>query len=171
MQLRQTVVTVSAEMKDQEESRNNMLIYNLPDPQQNLKGELIQEDLVTLMKIAREVLNLNLGKDDITQLKRLGEKKEGMSKPLLISLADERNKESIFKKLGRLQGSEFNKVSFTHDMTNLEREQKNKLVTKAKGLEAEAVGKWRYRVRGPPWDMKIIKKARPLPVSQNSTQN
>ena len=80
-------------------------------------------------------------------------------------------KESIFKKLGRLQGPEFNKVSFTHNMTKLEREQQNKLVTEAKRLEAEAGGKWRYRVRGPPWDMKITKKAGTLPVRQNPIQN
>ena len=54
------------------------MIYNLLDPQINLKEELIdQEDLATLMKIATEVMNLKLEKDGITQMKRLGGEKEG----------------------------------------------------------------------------------------------
>ena len=96
--------------------------------------------MVTLMKIATEVLNLKLEKDDITQMKRLGEKKEGRSRPLLISLVDERKKESIFKKLGKLQGSEFNKVSFTHNMTKLEREQIISWSWKQRGWKQKLVG-------------------------------
>ena len=28
-------------------------------------------------------------------------------------------------------------------------------------MEAESGGKWRFRVRGPPWDLKIVKKEKP----------
>ena len=42
-------------------------------------------------------------------------------------------------------------------MTKEEREQNKKLLTEAKKLQDEDQGNWTYKVRGPPWDLKIVK--------------
>ena len=41
-------------------------------------------------------------------------------------------------------------------MTTTEREEKQGLITKARSMEEAAEGPTKFRVRGPPWNMKIV---------------
>ena len=61
--------------------------------------------------------------------------------------------------LGNLKNAEepYSRISISHDMTKEEREQNKKLLTEAKKLQDEDQGNWTYKVRGPPWDLKIVK--------------
>ena len=41
-------------------------------------------------------------------------------------------------------------------MTTTEREEKQDLIKKARNMESNDEGPNKYRLRGPPWDMKIV---------------
>ena len=65
--------------------------------------------------------------------------------------------------------SNYNELSFAYDLTKLEREQQKKLLTEAKKRDQEEGGKWKHRVRGPPWDLKIVRKE--VAKAQTQQQN
>ena len=73
----------------------------------------------------------------------------------MIELKELTPKNLILKRATNLQGSTYSHISIRYDMTKMEREQHKKLVVEAKKMEAESGGKHQYRVRGPPWDMKV----------------
>ena len=156
-QMKQTIATVTAELKDREERRKNIVLHGVKEPDTNLKEERVRYDKEEVMKVCNEVLRVPVTMEDLKDARRLGEKSETMTRPLKICMASENLKNSIFKKLVRLRGSEYDNLAFTHDMTKMEREQRRKLVGEAREQEKEEGGKWRYRVRGPPWEMKIVK--------------
>ena len=54
---------------------------------------------------------------------------------------------------------DYNGVSISHDMTATQREEFKKLKNEAKAQEEQCQGKYRFRVRGPPWALKIVKIA------------
>ena len=96
---------------------------------------------------------------DIKSIARLG-KKADHPRPLLVELSDGSLKGVIFRNLHKLANhpeESFRKLRMKHDMTKDERERAKLLYEQAKAQEMEDQGKFRYRVRGPPWDMKIVK--------------
>lgn len=158
-QLRQTVASVTAEMRSREGRRRNMVLYNLEEPEVNNNKELREKaDRKKVIDIATNTLGIKDMKErEITGISRLGDKTEDRPRPLKVELTSEPRKTLIFNRLIRLRNTEHDRLSFTHDMTRLEREQQKKLVVEAKRKEAEDGGKSRFRVRGPPWDMRIVK--------------
>ena len=96
---------------------------------------------------------------DSYKQQRLG-KKADHPRPLLVELSDGSLKGVIFRNLHKLANhpeESFRKLRMKHDMTKDERERAKLLYEQAKAQEMEDQGKFRYRVRGPPWDMKIVK--------------
>ena len=66
------------------------------------------------------------------------------------------------KKLSKLRNVEetnlYKRLSVTHDMSKSEREANKEKVAEAKKLnDEEKSGKYKYIVRGPPWERRIIK--------------
>lgn len=53
--------------------------------------------------------------------------------------------------------SNLSKISIDHDMTLKEREETKVTLAEAKENEEKSLGKFTYRVRGPPWN-RFIKK-------------
>ena len=156
--MKKTVASVTAELNDRNERRKNIVLHNVKEPNTNVKDERMKADKELFMKICNDTLEADLKTEDIVKTSRFGEKTEDKPRPLWIALRNEDIKKKVFGKLAKLQGSEYDDISFGHDMTKLEREQKNKLTAEAKDLEkADKEGKFRYRVRGPPWDMKVVK--------------
>ena len=167
-QIKQTIASVTAELKDRDERKRNFVVYGVKEVDTNLKEERVTHDKEMVVKICKDVLKVTIATTDLKDARRMGEKIDTKSRPLKICLASESTKESIFKKLVRLRGSMYDNLTFTHDMTKMEREHKNKMVAEARVLEAKDGGKWRYRVRGPPWDMKIVKLERLNMTEQNT---
>ena len=157
-QMKKTLATVTAEMKDREERKKNLVLYNVPEPETNIKEERIKEDKEFFRTLCKDTLGVKLDTNSIVKTARFGEKDMEKPRPLWISLRTEDIKRRVFSKLAKLQGSEHDYISFNHDMTKLERENKKLLTADAKKQEeADTEGKFRYRVRGPPWDLKIVK--------------
>ena len=161
-QMRNTVASVTSEMREKRKREKRLIIHRLEEQNTNLKAERESKDKDTIIDIASKTLGLkNIKKDDIILAERLGEKKDDQPHPLLIELSDLTKKNMILRRATQLQESPYQHISIRYDMTKLEREQQKKLIEEAKkmeeNLEEESVGKFQFRVRGPPWDMKIKK--------------
>lgn len=158
--LRQTVASVTAELKSREGKRRNLVLYNLKEPNvNNDRAKRENADRDAMIDIASNALGIkNMKKEEMTRVTRLGTTiPEDRPRPLLIELTTDARKNQIFSNLTKLPGTDYNHLSFTSDMTKLEREQQRKLVVEAKRMEAEDGEKNRYRVRGPPWDMRVVR--------------
>ena len=148
-----------AEMKEREKRENRLVIYKLEEQPTRLRTERVEKDKQKLIEIASNVLAIkNLKTTEIIRAERLGEKKDDNPRPLLIELTTIDRTHLIMNKANRLRDSEYKHISLTYDMTPKEREQQKKLVTEAKKKQEAEGGRWLYKVRGPPWAMKIIKK-------------
>ena len=73
------------------------------------------------------------------------------------------------RNLHNLRSSDSN-ISMNHDMTKTERERIKHLVDKAREMnKQEHMGEWFYKVRGPPWEKKILKiRKSELTVNRNN---
>ena len=157
-QMRMTVASVAKEIRDKEERRKSFVIYNLEEPQTNDKEDRITQDKERVAKVVQEVLGCDLDVEGMGEAIRLGkDKTEGKRSPLLITVKEERTKYRIFSRLIGLRGSDYDHLSFAHDMTKMEREQQRKKIIEAKKKDGEEGGKWKHRVRGPPWDLRIVR--------------
>ena len=148
-----------AEMKEREKRENRIVIYKLEEEPTRLRTERVEKDKNKLIEIASDVMAIkNLTKKEIIQAERLGEKKEGIARPLLVEFSTNDRTDLIMRKANRLRDSDYDHISITYDMTPKEREQQKKLVVEAKKKQESEGGRWLYKVRGPPWAMKIIRK-------------
>ena len=66
-------------------------------------------------------------------------------------------KKNIVGNLHNFRSSDSN-ISMNHDMTKTEREETKHYVDKARDInKQEHMGEWFYKVRGSPWEKKILK--------------
>lgn len=160
----ENVVTETVkEMKDRERRKTNAIFFNIPEPNTNLKVEKLAEDKQNVLNIGKEI-KVEINSNNILNTTRIGKKTENSSthRPLLVTFDSETTKREIFKNFHKLRTltDEFeseNIITITHDMTPSERQEFNNLRELAKEKEKESQGKFRYRVRGPPWAMHIKK--------------
>ena len=115
-----------------------------------------------------EVCGVNIGDEDVVLVKRLGKPGENKLRPVLITLSSEDKKRKLFKNLGiwrsevmkeRDPNDETPLPSIDHDYTIEQRKEKNTMLTMAKHKQRnEPEGTpFRFRVRGPPDSMHVIK--------------
>lgn len=170
-QMKKTVASVTAEIREKAKREKRIIIYNLKEHETNLKTERVNRDKDKFIDIATNIMGLkNMKKDDILMADRLGEKEADKPRPLLMEFHNLTQKNIIMKKAVNLHGSEYEHLSIKYDMTVLEREHKKKLTEEAKRRNDESEGKWQYRVRGPPWDLRIV-KTRKITAEKNEQED
>ena len=156
--MKTTVKNVANELKEKEKRMHNIIIFGLQVPVTDNETSRNEADKSNFVEFITKNLEIVLGKEDIKENFRLGryDSKDNNSKtlPLMIVLKSLEMKEKIFKNLYKLRGQR--DVTFNHDYTRLEREENKKLQEEAKVLTKNDPGSM-YRVRGPPWDRKIVK--------------
>ena len=171
--MRNTVTKVTAEMRVRDEIRNNLIIKKLPEPPPSSRAKREEADKVTLTDMFHGTLGTSITKDDICKSVRLGRAREDKSaRPLLVTLRSQPLKEEVFTNVRKLKDSKYSSVSIAHDQTKMEREADKKLIAEAqKGDDASK--NWGYRVKGPPWDRKVVRfplkttGEEPTPVTTN----
>ena len=157
--MKQTVANVSAEIKDREGRRRNIIIHKVKEPNTNVKTERSEADIQFVIDLAKDI-SVTLNRGDFVDAVRLGKRSE-VDRPLLVTMFREEKKSDIFRNLAKLRNTKFKDISINHDMTKLEREQNKKLVAEAKDMASnDKSGLWYYRVRGPPWERKIVQVPR-----------
>ena len=156
---RRAVKEQLATFAKEEERRNNIITFNLPEGEEADDKRKFLE-LTTICGVA-------LTPDDVDDVRRLGSDTATKPRPLRVTIkADdaEEKKKKIFKNLEKLR--EFQRrenggddpakpITVTHDMSQEQRAEKKKMLRDAYkknqelGPNADVV----YRVRGPPWAM------------------
>lgn len=118
------------EFKERESRENNIILYNLPEPQ-GPEETYAQEDTKQVNEVFAEIGSDLTGsklKESVASLKRLGNKTDGKNRPIKISFKDVSPKYSILKKAKNLKGStKFARVGISPDKTLKERETDRKL--------------------------------------------
>ncbi len=146
------------EMKDQEDRKRNVIFFNLPESKATDMNDRSKHDKEEVKEITK-FCNATIKKDEMIRAKRLGKKNGDQPRPLLIEVISEEKKKAFFKNLSKLQSApdKYKSVSVQNDLTQKQREQEKILREEAKKKEQEASGEAKFKVRGPPWDRKIVK--------------
>ena len=101
---------------------------------------------------------MDLTGDDVLNLTRLGKKNPEAERPLRVILRESTKKDEVFRNIRKLGESEYKDISIKNDLTKLERAEDKKLVAEAKTMqENDPSGDWKFKVRGPPWNRKIVR--------------
>ncbi len=154
-----TMDEVIKEMKDQEDRKRNIIFFNIPESKSKDMNERVKHDKEEAKEITK-ICSATIKKDDMLKAKRLGKiPDDDKPRPLLIEVSSDEKKRALFKNLSKLQNApdKYKTVSVRNDLTKKQREQEKTLREEAKKKEQEDSGEAKFKVRGPPWDRKIVK--------------
>ncbi|XP_033729737.1 uncharacterized protein LOC117318912 [Pecten maximus] len=165
---------VLTELEDRKKRENNILVFGVKEQTNNdgserkKEDEKIIQDMLSACKLTKELL------DGITKVARLGKFKKPKEestestepagiRPILVSFGTTDHKKCFFRNISELQKHDkykSNKIS--NDLTKNEREKEASLREEAKRMSQEQSqsGKYVFRVRGPPWNRKIVRQTK-----------
>ena len=148
---------VIKEIKDQEERKPNILVFNVPESNSSDSADSTKHDKEEVKQLAKQC-KVPISKDEMISARRLG-KKGSNPRPLLIQFANDEKKKMLFKNLKLLQNApdKYRKMSVKNDLTEKQRKREKELREEAKKMENESSGESSFKVRGPPWARKIVK--------------
>ena len=150
---------VIKEIKDQEERKRNLIFFNVPESKASDINDRAKHDKEEVKEISK-ICQATIKKDEMTRAIRLGKKPNGdKPRPLLIEVTSDEKKPALFKNLTKLQNApeKYRSISVKNDLTPKQREQEKALREEAKKKEDEASGEAKFKVRGPPWDRRVVK--------------
>lgn len=126
------IVRLTTQMDDTEDRsrRNNLIFYNIPDP--NPK-ETFAESEEILIRHCKEHLKLNVDPTHIDRAHRLGRHTDGRNRPLIVKLNQFKTKESLLSNGPKFKGSNF---SVGEDFSQPTRTARKHLITFAKSKSA-----------------------------------
>ncbi len=155
---------VIKEIKEQDERKRNIVLFNLPESTTGDINDKAKHDKEEMKQLAKQC-KVQISKDEMTRAVRLGKKQGDKPRPLLIELSksSEDKKKMLFKNLRLLKDApeKFKRVSVQNDLTEKQRKREKELREEAKKNEAETSGEATFKVRGPPWARKIVKVEKP----------
>ena len=115
------------------------------------------EDISYFKSMCQRILGMETAPE--VKLTRIGEKRPDHARPIIISFTDSWDKRKFLSSLYKLRLNEsYNKITVAHDMCEADRAENKRLLKQAyqKNLD-EKTTTFKYKVRGPPWNLKIIK--------------
>ena len=153
------------EVLNREKRKNNVVVFNMEEAKisSNLKEERVQADLNSFLEVCNNICVRAVSPNDLQSVIRLGKKVDDKTRPLLVEFVNHDMKHEVMKnlpKLAEVSDENLKRVRVKHDMSKSEREEAKRLYEQAKEQESKAKqdgGNFIYRVRGPPWAMKIVK--------------
>ncbi len=95
-----------------------------------------------------------------SKINRIGRAKDGYNRPIKVSFSNSFDKRTFFLSLYKMKMDKTldEKIRVAHDMCNEDREENKRLLKYAyEKNNNENPKDFRYKVRGPPWDMKVVK--------------
>lgn len=156
---------VIQEVREQEERRNNLVLFNVEESKSHDTGDRIKHDKEEVKEIAR-ICNVSIRRDEVLKAVRLGKKGEN-SRPLVVKLSSEDKKRDMLKNADKLGRSKYKKVGLQQDLTPKQKEKEKELKeeadAKSRDLPKEESGEYKYGVRGPPWARKVQKVKKRAP--------
>jgi hypothetical protein len=170
--MQQAITTTDKEKKMIEERAKNIIIYRAPESNKTDRRTCEQHDRKFVNELCKEIGIDNI---EVEEVIRLGRKETDKVRPLRVCVKDIEHKTKVMKSLRNLRDAseKFIEVSVTHDLTEEQKELKNKLLKEAKEkTEAEGEGTHYFRLvsnPGPQWDPKIIRTK--VRLKRNNQQN
>ncbi len=155
---REAVQEQVKEQKNREDRDQNIIIFRVEESNSAEAETRQKEDAKFFESLCTE--QLEVGNIEAKKVVRLGKKEEGKTRPMKITLNNNAEKRKIMSRLFRLRDAEdkYKNISIQHDMSQEERETTKKLLAMAKEKnEAETSQNFVYKVRGPPWDQRLVK--------------
>lgn len=149
---------------DQEARGKNIIIYNVEESTNNTADERITDDTQFFNSLCGDVLQL--GSYESIKIVRIGAKTQAdgtardKPRPLKVTMGDCTDKVRLLKSLSKLRNAEerFKKISVTCDYSRDERDKIREKAKEAANMTEEDPSKnFVFRVRGPPWNLRIIK--------------
>ena len=146
----------SAELREREGRKNNLVIYGLQEPGTSIVSGLARkkEDEAETMAMFSDMCAVVEDKD-IKFAHRLGPIRDDIEtkpRPLRICFRDNSTLETVFDKARNLPRTRFRGVSLTPDLTELQRTEDQDLMTEADNLNNEMSEEdrlnWTYRCTG-----------------------
>ena len=119
----------SAEDRDQENRKRNIIIYRVPEKRMENVTERKASDTVFVKDLLDGVFNSKLEDQDIERMYRLGQFTEGKMRPLLVAFRNGELKDHIMSNLSNLKQTvdKFKGISLAHDLSPREREERKQL--------------------------------------------
>ena len=137
---------------EREKREKNAIMFNVPesDSEEN-------EDVSYFKALCLRTLELDPIPD--VRLSRIGAKVAGKQRPIKISFEKSWDKRKFLSSLFKLSNNErYKKIRVAHDMCEDDRADNKRLLKEAYELNVkETPTNFKYKVRGPPWDLKITK--------------
>ena len=153
------------EISEREKRKSNLILFNVSEAQTNIKDERIIYDKTIFKEICDTICDEPLNINNISDARRLGKKSpdatDSKPRPLIIKLKDQSLKIPILRNANKLRSIEdprLDGIRMGHDLTTTERENSKQMYEEAKRRQRDETSPgYRYKVRGPPWDMKIVR--------------
>ena len=150
------------EFRESEQRKLNVIIFNAKESDKR-DGEARKEEDFKLLDKLCKVMKSDL--EAIKNVTRLGKRvvKEGGGverRPMRVIFEDAKSKSKFLSNLGNLASAseDLRSLSVAQDMTPKEREINKKKFAEAKQKNEElGLGDFKFVVRGPPWERKVMK--------------
>lgn len=167
--LRQALNEEKKDNQNVEMRKNNVMVFRLPELEHDNVEERKKHDAASFIEACNEVLDDDLDPSHVISARRFGKydaSKLSTPRPLMIKLDSNLVKIKIFRNLYKLKNStKYKNTRLNHDMTQNEKEMTAQLYKEADQMNkdiadndgtTEEEKNFVYRVRGPPWDRKIV---------------
>ena len=162
----ETITRITSAVNENLNREKNILIFNLEENTKQSDNATVCKLLSFLSGRSMSHSNKRLGKPSIDE--NSTNKQKPNPRPLMITFSDKTDKLNIMTSLKALGNddcpSEFKNISVKYDMTPEEREHEKSLRKEASAknlIENTPAKNYRYVVRGPPWNLRIISRQKP----------
>ena len=117
--------------------KNNIIIFDMPEPNTNIKNETVIQDKTAVLDMCR--LTNTFEPSDIKECTRLGRKSEEKKRPLKVTFNDESAKGKLMVNMHKLRtaAEPYRSVRIKHDLTPLEQDDEKKLWAKARKMDQD----------------------------------
>ena len=148
---------------DRQSRERNIVIFKMDEPQTNLVIERQAKDK-EVVKGMIEHMGIETEEEvNIEKIIRLGGRSVNYKekpRPVVVTFSNIDSKKNFLRRSNALKNSEnetFKKVAVANDLTKRDREKELELLSLRNQKNSDEVGPWKYVIRGPPGDRKLVK--------------
>lgn len=138
---------------------NNIVVFGIPETTSERIEERVEGDRIRIKEIL-DTCEISDGQVKIEKIIRLGKSRMDKKRPILVKFTDSETKIELYRNIKKLRDDDkFKEIQIKNDMTKLERDRELALYRESKNLTTTNNEGAKYRVRGPPWNRRIVKMA------------
>ena len=154
--VKEALETQKKEEAEKDQREMSLIIYRAEESTENDGEKRKQHDKKFFNDMCVDALGI--GEVKTKDIRRLGKIEKGKTRPLRITFETKRGKELVIGNAKKLAHAEsyFKNTSISYDYSKEERDKIKEKVEEAKEMQKNDLN-WVYKVRGPPWDLKIKK--------------